>query len=81
MPELDSEPDPTGVILAAPGLLEWMGAGFGNGVARASAQSLGDIRLADVIRALPAAIYTTDADGRITFYNEALPSCGVAAPS
>ena len=30
-----------------------------------------DIRLAEVIRALPAAIYTTDAVGRITFYNEA----------
>ena len=68
-----SEPEPVGVILSAPGLLEWMGAGFGDAVARASPQSLGisGIRLEDVIRALPAAIYTTDANGRITFYNEA----------
>jgi two-component system CheB/CheR fusion protein len=68
-----SEPEPVGVILPAPGLLEWMGAGFGDAVARATPQSLsiGGIRLEDVIRALPAAIYTTDADGRITFYNEA----------
>lgn len=28
-------------------------------------------KLEDVLQALPAAIYTTDADGRITFYNEA----------
>ena len=68
-----SEPEPVGVILSAPGLLEWMGAGFGDAVARARPQSLGigGIRLEDVIRALPAAIYTTDANGRITFYNEA----------
>lgn len=68
-----SEPEPVGLILSAPGLLEWMGAGFGHPVARASPQSLsiGGIRLEDVIGALPAAIYTTDADGRITFYNEA----------
>ena len=73
MRDLVSEPDPTGVILSAPGLLEWMGAGFGDAVARANPQPLriGGIRLEEVIRALPAAIYTTDADGRITFYNEA----------
>lgn len=28
-------------------------------------------RLEDVLQALPAAVYTTDAEGRITFYNEA----------
>ena len=50
-----------------------MGAGFGDAIAHTRPQSLsiGGIRLEDVIRALPAAIYTTDADGRITFYNEA----------
>ena len=32
---------------------------------------VGDIQLENLIRALPAAIYTTDAAGRITFYNEA----------
>jgi len=31
----------------------------------------GDARFRDIIEALPAAIYTTDATGRITFYNEA----------
>src|SRR2546423_558111 len=30
-----------------------------------------DTRFREVIEALPAAIYTTDKDGRITFYNEA----------
>ncbi len=69
----DPVTEPVGVILSAPGLLEWMGAGFGDVVACANPRSLsiGGIRLEDVIRALPAAIYTTDADGRITFYNEA----------
>ena len=70
-----SNPEPVGV-LSVPGLLEWMGAGFGDAVARGNPQSLsiGGIRLEDVIRALPAAIYTTDANGRITFYNEAVPA-------
>jgi PAS domain S-box-containing protein len=31
----------------------------------------GDARFREIIEALPAAIYTTDAAGRITFYNEA----------
>jgi len=31
----------------------------------------GGRRFRDLIEALPAAIYTTDAEGRITFYNEA----------
>jgi PAS domain-containing protein len=31
----------------------------------------GDARFREIIEALPAAIYTTDATGRITFYNEA----------
>jgi PAS domain S-box-containing protein len=30
-----------------------------------------DIRYRELLNALPAAVYTTDADGRITFYNEA----------
>ncbi len=30
-----------------------------------------EARCRDILQALPAAIYTTDADGRITFYNEA----------
>jgi PAS domain-containing protein len=30
----------------------------------------GDARFREIIEALPAAIYTTDATGRITFYNE-----------
>jgi two-component system CheB/CheR fusion protein len=68
-----NETEPVGVILSAPGLLEWMGAGCGDAIARTRSQSLNisGIRLDDVMRALPAAIYITDADGRITFYNEA----------
>jgi PAS domain S-box-containing protein len=34
----------------------------------------GDARFREIIEALPAAIYTTDAAGRITFYNEAAAS-------
>ena len=56
-----------------PDLLGWMGAAFGDAVERAGVRSFGHGRaqMEDVIRALPAAIYTTDAAGRITFYNEA----------
>src|SRR6478672_5436318 len=56
-----------------PDLLGWMGAAFGDAVDRAGVRSLrlGRAQMEDVIRALPAAIYTTDAAGRITFYNEA----------
>ena len=56
-----------------PGLLGWMGAAFGDAVERAGVRPfrLGRAQMEDVIRALPAAIYTTDAAGRITFYNEA----------
>jgi PAS domain S-box-containing protein len=56
-----------------PDLLEWMGRAFGEAVERARPRpcSLGRSQLEDLIRALPAAIYTTDAAGRITFYNEA----------
>ena len=32
---------------------------------------LGSVRLTDVLRSLPIPIYMTDAEGRITFYNEA----------
>jgi PAS domain S-box-containing protein len=48
-----------------------MGAAFGDAVQRALPQRLDHIQLENLIRALPAAIYTTDAAGRITFYNEA----------
>ena len=54
-----------------PDLLGWMGAAFGDAVQRALPQRPGDIQLENLIRALPAAMYTTDAAGRITFYNEA----------
>jgi PAS domain S-box-containing protein len=50
-----------------------MGGTFGDAVERAKAHPvrLGRAQLEDLIRALPVAIYTTDAAGRITFYNEA----------
>lgn len=32
---------------------------------------LGDSRFRELVQALPAALFTTDADGRITFYNQA----------
>ncbi len=35
----------------------------------------------DLVNALPAAVYITDAAGRIIFYNEAAATCGAAAPS
>ena len=56
-----------------PHLLEWMGRAFGDAVERAKYQALGlgGTHLEDLIQALPAAIYTTDADGRITFFNDA----------
>src|SRR6476659_3909053 len=56
-----------------PDLLGWMGAAFGDAVERAGVRRLrlGRAQMEDVIRARPAAIYTTDAAGRITFYNEA----------
>src|SRR6476619_584400 len=56
-----------------PDLLGWVGAAFGDAVERAGVRSfrLGRAQIEDLIRALPAAIYTTDAAGRITFYNEA----------
>jgi two-component system CheB/CheR fusion protein len=48
-----------------PHLMEWMGQAFGDAVEHAKP------RLDTLIQALPAAIYTTDAAGRITFFNEA----------
>jgi PAS domain S-box-containing protein len=47
------------------GLLDWMGRAFGDAVERAN------YPLARLLQALPAAIYATDAVGRITFYNDA----------
>jgi two-component system, chemotaxis family, CheB/CheR fusion protein len=62
-----------GANTLVPDLLGWMGAAFGDAVERAGVRPLrlGRAQMEDVIRALPAAIYTTDAAGRITFYNEA----------
>jgi PAS domain S-box-containing protein len=53
--------------------LAWMGRGFGDAVERAKYPPFGrkGAQLERLIQALPAAIYTTDADGRITFFNEA----------
>jgi PAS domain-containing protein len=50
-----------------------MGRAFGDAVERANhkAVRVDDTQLATLIQALPAAIYTTDAAGHITFYNEA----------
>jgi hypothetical protein len=50
-------------------LLGWMGAAFGDAVERAGVRRLllGRAQMEGLIRALPAAIYTTDAAGRITF--------------
>lgn len=61
------EPGPEGDDTASrvPDLLEWMGRSFGDAVQRAKYPFEG------LLQALPAAVYTTDADGCITFYNEA----------
>ena len=71
MRELGRENGRAGESTFVPDLLGWMGAAFGDAVQRALPQRAGDIQLENLIRALPAAIYTTDAAGRITFYNEA----------
>ena len=73
MRELGRETDRVSESTFIPDLLEWMGAAFGDGVERAKAPPicLGRVQLEDLIGALPAAIYTTDAAGRITFYNQA----------
>jgi PAS domain S-box-containing protein len=56
-----------------PDLLQWMGRAFGDAVERARYQQrlAGGSQLEDLVQALPAAVYATDAAGRITFYNEA----------
>ena len=61
--------DPTFV----PDVLAWMGRAFGDAVERANHKAVrrGGTQLEALIQALPAAIYATDAAGRITFYNEA----------
>ena len=48
-----------------PDLMEWMGRAVGDAVEHAKPH------LETLIQALPAAIYTTDAAGRIRFFNEA----------
>jgi len=50
---------------SVPNVLERMGRAFGSGVQSA------EYFLGGILQALPAAIYTTDAAGHITFYNEA----------
>ena len=59
--------------MSNPDLLGWMGRAFGDAVERANHQplGLGGLHLERLIQALPAAIYTTDTAGRITFFNEA----------
>jgi PAS domain S-box-containing protein len=52
-------------VTPIPHLMEWMGQAFGDALEQANP------RLETLIQALPAAIYTTDAAGRITFFNEA----------
>ena len=60
-------------ITSNPNLLGWMGQAFGEAVERAKYPPLGrqGAQLERLIQVLPAAIYTTDAEGRITFFNEA----------
>lgn len=72
MRELDHEETTPGESSFVPNLLELIGRAFGDAVERSRPQpSTGRAQLEDLIQALPAAIYTTDAAGRITFYNEA----------
>src|SRR6476619_4803877 len=73
MRELGRQTIRAGDSTFVPNLLEWMGRAFGDAVERANNKvvRLGDTQLDSLIQALPAAIYTTDAAGRITFYNEA----------
>ena len=63
----------TGESAYAPTSLEWMGRAFGDAVERATGKPpyIGGTPFDTLIQALPAAIYTTDAAGRITFFNEA----------
>ena len=63
----------TGEITYAPSPLERMGRAFGDAAERATCKPpyIGGMHLDTLIQALPAAIYTTDAAGRITFFNEA----------
>jgi PAS domain-containing protein len=71
MSEIGSECDRAGKGTPVLDLLGWMG--IGDAVERANNKvvRLGGTQLEGLIQALPAAIYTTDAAGRITFYNEA----------
>ena len=59
-----NETRPTATVIV-PDLMQWMGRAVGDAVEHAKP------RLETLIQALPAAIYTTDAAGRITFFNEA----------
>ena len=65
--------DRAGESTFVPDLLQWMGRAFGDAAERARPQLRfpGGSQLEDLVRALPAAVYATDAAGRITFYNEA----------
>ena len=59
-----NETRPSATVIV-PDLMQWMGRAVGDAVEHAKP------RLETLIQALPAAIYTTDAAGRITFFNEA----------
>ena len=73
MRELGRQTIRVGDSTFVPNLLEWMGRAFGDAVERANHKGArpGVTQLESLIQALPAAIYATDAAGRITFYNEA----------
>lgn len=73
----------TGESTQAPSLLEWMGHVCGGAIERAlqKTPSLSGTPFDTLIQALPAAIYTTDAAGRITFLTRLPQRCGVAGPS
>jgi PAS domain-containing protein len=60
----DGRPAPSGFVGNLAGRLSSIGQAV-------LAFGQGDGRFREVIEALPAAIYTTDKAGRITFYNEA----------
>ena len=61
--------DRAGESTFVPDLLQLMGRAFGDAVERARPQPRfpGGSQLEDLVRALPAAVYATDAAGRITF--------------
>ena len=67
--DIDLVRDPSGGVSGAIGGFQDITAA----VRKAEAEALSDSlrRMSDVLQALPSAIYITDAEGRLTFYNEA----------